>query len=62
MHRRLLRGRKSGIDISFSRSAQISWICAGPPLAAPLAPPLARSARQGGGSSADPRNPRGAPT
>ncbi|CAK0866421.1 unnamed protein product, partial [Prorocentrum cordatum] len=31
------------------------------PRAAPVAPPLARSARQGGGSSADLRNPRGAP-
>eukprot|EP00959_Pyramimonas_sp_CCMP1952_P244371 5108211-Pyramimonas_sp.AAC.1 len=33
----------------------------GPP-AAPPAPRLARSARQGGGSSAGPRNPRGVPT
>ena len=31
------------------------------PWAAPPAPPLARSARQGGGSSADPRNLRGPP-
>ncbi|CAK0860516.1 unnamed protein product [Prorocentrum cordatum] len=32
------------------------------PLAAPPAPPLARSARREGGSSADPRNPRGPPS
>ncbi|CAK0883605.1 unnamed protein product [Prorocentrum cordatum] len=31
------------------------------PVAAPPVPPLARSARQGGGPSADPRDPRGAP-
>eukprot|EP00959_Pyramimonas_sp_CCMP1952_P392313 8220686-Pyramimonas_sp.AAC.1 len=39
------------------RSARISGICA----AAPLAAPVARSARQGGGSGADPRKPGGAP-
>ena len=42
--------KKSAININFRRSARISWIGVWAPLAAPPAPPLARSARQGGGA------------
>eukprot|EP00959_Pyramimonas_sp_CCMP1952_P149110 3119740-Pyramimonas_sp.AAC.1 len=44
---------------SVQRPARISWICAGPHLEAPPAPPLARSALRGVGSGAEPRSPRG---
>eukprot|EP00959_Pyramimonas_sp_CCMP1952_P289264 6049972-Pyramimonas_sp.AAC.1 len=57
-----IRRTSKGISINFSElRADFSdphWAH----LAAPLAPPLALSARKGGGSSEDARHPRGPPT